>query len=96
MNLDVVVVPPVAEMGEMALDPGMLDGEATVIRLQVAFGHVSLMLGSVWQDVIPRTVLGRPRTGHGFVPFLSTSKVRVDVDDHTAIGEQFVLNHITN
>ena len=96
MNLNVVVVPAVAEMGEIALDPGMLNGEATVIRLQVAFSHVRLMLSSVWQDVIPRTVLGRPRTGHGFVPFLRTAKVRVDVDDHTSIVEQFVLNHITD
>ena len=39
------------------------------------------MLGSVWQYLIPRTVLGWSRTGHDFVPFLGSLKVRIDIDD---------------
>ena len=54
------------------------------------------MLGSVWQYLIPRTVLGRSRTGYDFVPFLGSLKVRIDVDDYTSVTEQFVLHHVTN
>ena len=73
-----------------------MNGEATVIWFQVSFRYVGLMLGSVGQYVIPRPVLGWPRTGHGFVPCLGSSKVRIDIDDYTSVGEQFVLHHVTN
>ena len=74
----------------------MLNGEATVIWFEVSFGYIRLMLGSVWQYVIRRTVLGWPRTGHGFVPCLGSSTVRIDIDDYTAVIEQVVLHHVTN
>ena len=74
----------------------MLNGEATVIWFEVSFGHIGLMLGPVWQYVVPRTVFGRPRTGHGFVPCLGSSKVRVNIDDYTSVIEQFVLHHVTH
>ena len=74
----------------------MFNGEATVIWFEVAFGYIRLMLGFVWQYVIPRTVLGWPRTGHGVVPCLGPLKVRIDIDDDTAVAEQFVLHHVTN
>jgi len=74
----------------------MLNGEATVIGPEVSFGYIGLMLGPVWQYVIPRTVLGWPRTGHGFVPCLGSSKVRIDIDDHTSVIEPCVLHHVTN
>ena len=74
----------------------MLNGEATVIWFEVSFGYIRLMLSSVWQYVIPRTVLGWPRMGHGFVPCLGSSKVRIDTDDYTSVIEQFVLHHVTN
>jgi|TARA_Y100001949_G_scaffold170107_1_gene170863 hypothetical protein len=54
------------------------------------------MLGSVWQYLIPRTVLGRSRTGYDFVPFLGSLKVRIDIDDYTSVVEQFVLHHVTD
>ncbi len=74
----------------------MLNGEATVIWFEVSFGYIRLMLGSVWQYVIPRMVLGWPRTGYGFVPCLGSSKLRIDINDHTSVIEQFVLHHVTN
>ncbi len=74
----------------------MLNGQATVICSEVSFGYVRLMLGSVWKYLIPRTVLGWSRTGHGFVPFLGSSKVRIDIDDYTSVIEQFVSHHLTN
>ena len=74
----------------------MLNGKATVIWFEVLFSYVRLVLGSVWQYVIPRTVLGWPRTGHGFVPCLGSFKVRVDIDDYTSVIEQFVLHHVPN
>ncbi len=74
----------------------MLNGEPTVIWFEVSFGYVRLMLGSVRQYVIPRTVLGWSRTGHGFVPFLGPLKVHIDIDDYTPVIEQFVLHHVTN
>jgi len=74
----------------------MLNREATVIWVEVSFSYIRLMLGSIWQYLIPRTVLGWSRTGHGFVPFLGSLKVRVDIDDYTSVIEQFVLNHVTN
>ena len=67
-----------------------------MIWFEVSFGYIRLMLGSVWQYVIPRTVLGRSRTGHSCVPFLGSSKVRIDIDDYTSVIEQFVLHHVTN
>ncbi len=67
-----------------------------MIGFEVSFGYIRLMLGSVWQYVIPRTVLGWSRTGHGFVPFLGSLKVRIDIDDHTSVIEQFVLHHVTD
>ena len=74
----------------------MLNREATVIWVEVSFSYIRLMLGSIWQYLIPRTVLGWSRTGRGFVPFLGSLKVRVDIDDYTSVIEQFVLNHVTN
>ena len=74
----------------------MLNREATVIWVEVSFSYIRLMLGSIWQYLIPRTVLGWSRTGHDFVPFLGSLKVRVDIDDYTSVIEQFVLNHVTN
>ena len=73
-----------------------MNGETTVISFEVSFGYIRLMLGSVWQYLIPRTVLGWSRTGHGFVPFLGSLKVRIDIDDHTSVIEQFVLHHVTD
>ena len=74
----------------------MLNGEATVIWFEVSFGYIRLMLGSVWQYVIPRMVFGWPRTGHGFVPCFGSSKVHIDIDDYTSVFEQFVSHHVTN
>ena len=74
----------------------MLYGEATVIWFEVLFSYIRLVLGSVWQYVIPRTVLGRPRTGHGFVPCLGSLKVHIDIDDYTSIIEQSVLHYVPN
>ncbi len=54
------------------------------------------MLSSVWQHLIPRTVLGWSRTGHDLVPFLGSLKVRIDIDDYTSVVEQFVLHHVTD
>jgi len=96
VHLNIVDVPSVAEIGEVAINQGMLDGEATVIWFEVSSGYVRLMLGSVWQNVIPRTVLRWPRTGHGFVPCLGSSKVHIDTDDYASVIEQFVLHHVTN
>ncbi len=96
MDLNIINVPPVAEIGEVALHQGMLNGEATVVRLEVSFGYVRLMLGSVWQYVIPGAVFGWSRTGHRFVPFVGSLKVRIQVDDYTSVIEQLVLHHVTN
>ena len=74
----------------------MLNGEATVIWFEVSFGYIRLMLGSVWQYLVPRTVLGWFRTGHDFVPFLGSLKARIDIDNYTSVVEQFVLHHVTN
>ena len=96
MDLNIPDVPSVFEISEIALHQGILNGEATVIWLEVSFGYIGLMLGSVWQYVIPRTVPGWLRTGHGFVPFLGSLKVRIDVHDHASVIEQFVLHHVTD
>ena len=89
-------IPAVDEISEVVPNQGMLNREPTGIWLEVLFGYISLMLGSVWQHVIPRTVLGWPRTSHGFVPCLGSSKVGIDIDDYTPIIEQLVLHHVTN
>ena len=96
VDLNIPDVPSVFEVSEVVLHQGILNGEATVIWLEVSFGYIGLMLGSVWQYVIPRTVPGWPRTGHGFVPFLGSLKVRIDVHDHASVIEQFVLHHVTD
>ena len=74
----------------------MLNRETTRIWFEVSFGHIGLMLGSVRQYVIPRTVFGWSRTGYGFVPFLGSLKVRIDIDDYTSVVEPLVLYHVTN
>ncbi len=89
-------IPSVDEISEVVPNQGMLNGEPTGIWFEVLFGYIGLMLGSVWQHVIPRAVLGWPRTGHRFVPCLGSSKVGIDIDDHTSVIEQFVLHHVTN
>ena len=96
MDLYILDVPPLAESSEVVLHHGMLNGEATVIRLEVLLGHVRLMLGSVWQYVIPGTVLGWSGPGHGFAPVLGSLKVRVDVNDYTSVVEQSVVHHVTD
>ena len=48
VRLSVIYVPPIAEICEVALNQGMLNGEATVIWFEVSFSHISLMQGSVW------------------------------------------------
>ncbi len=96
MHLNIVDVPSVAEISEEAINQGMLDGEPTVIWFEVSLGYVRLMLGSVWQYVIPGTVLGWPRTSHGFVPCLGAAKVRIDIDDYAPVIEQLMLHHVTN
>ena len=73
-----------------------MNGEATVIWFEVSFGYIRLMLGSVWQYVIPRTVLGWSRTGYGLVPFLGSPEERINIDDYTSVIEQFVLHQITD
>ena len=67
-----------------------------MIWFEVSLGYICLMLGSVRQYVIPKTVLGWSRTGHGFVPFFGSSKVRIDIDDYTSVIEQFVLHYVTD
>jgi len=96
VDLNVTDVPPIGEISEEALNQGMLNGEATVICFEISLGYIRLMLGSVGQYVIPGTVLGWPRTGHGFVPCLGSSKVHIDTDDYTSVVEQFVLHHIAD
>ncbi len=96
MDLNILDVPPVAEISEVALHKGIVNGEATVIWFEVSFGYIRLMLGSMRQYVIPRTVLGWSRTGHSCVPFLGSSKVRIDIDDYTSVIEQFVFHHLTD
>ena len=96
MHLDIIDVPAIAEISEIALDQGMLNREAAVIRFEVAFGYISLMGGSVWQHVVPRAVLGWPREGDGFVPCLASSKVSVDIDNYSPVVEQRVLHDVTN
>ena len=48
VDLNILDVPPALEISEVALHQGMLNGEATVISLEVSFGHIGLMLGPVW------------------------------------------------
>ncbi len=96
MDLNIFDVPPLAELSEVALHKGMLDGEATVIRFEVSFGYIRLMLGCVRQYVIPRLVLGWPRTGHGFIPCLGSLEVLIDLDDNTSVIEQLVLHDVTD
>ncbi len=96
MDLNIPNVPAVAEISDVALHLGMSDGEAAVIWLEVSFGYRGLMLGPVWQYVIPRTVLGWPRPGHGFVPCAGSPKVHIDVDDYASVIEESVLHKVTN
>ena len=96
MDLYILDVPTVAEIGEVALHQGVSNWKATVIWLEVALGHIRLMFGSVRQDMIPGTVLGWPRTGYGFVPVLGSLKMRVDIDDYASVIEQSVLHHVTD
>ncbi len=96
VDLNILNVPPAPEISEVALHQGMLNGEATVIGVEVLFGYIRLMAGSVRQYVIPRAVLGWPRTGHGLVPLLGSLKVRIDTDDYTSVIEQLVLHHVTD
>ena len=67
-----------------------------MIWFEVSFGYIRLMLGSVWQYLIPRTMLGWSRTGYGFVPLLGSSKVHIDINDYTSVIEQLVLHHVTD
>ncbi len=67
-----------------------------MIWFEVSFGYIRLMLGSVRQYVIPRTVLGWSRTGDAFVPFFGSLKVRIDIDDYTSVIEQFVVHYVTD
>ena len=96
MDLHITDVPPVAEISEVVFHEGVLNGKTTVIWSEILLGYIRLMLGSVWQYVIPGTVLGWPRTGHGFVPRIASLKVRIDIDDYTSIVEQVVLHDVTN
>ena len=78
-------MPPIDEMSEVNLNQGMFNRAASVIWLEVPVGYVSLMYGPVWQYVIPGAVLGRPRTRHGFVPFVGSLELWISADNYTAV-----------
>ncbi len=73
------------EMSEVDLNQGMFNRAASVIWSEVAVGYVSLMCAPVWQYVIPRTILRRSGTRHGFVPFVGSLELWINADNHTPV-----------
>ena len=82
----------------------MLNGEATVIRFEISFGHIGLMLGPVWQ-ALPDTKDGVWVAADGVwvaadgprlrtMPRFPESACRHD--DYTSVVEESVLHHVTD
>ncbi len=57
-------VSPLLELATKLGDEGVLDRLAAVVGLEMAFGHVGGVLGSVDEHVIPRQVFRRTRSCH--------------------------------
>lgn len=88
-------VSTVLEFVEELAQQRVLDRSAIGVELEVTFGHVRHVLGSVDQDVIPGPVLRWPRASDLFVPLLGSGEDGVHVDDHAAVIETLVANHLT-
>ena len=51
--------------------------------------------GSVRQDVVPRLVARRAGAGYLLVPILGAAKEGVDVEDHTAVVEEPMVDQLS-
>ena len=80
-------MPPTDEVSEVRLNQGVFNRAASVIWLEVAVGYIGLMCAPVWQYVIPRTILRRSGTRHGFVPFVGSFELRINTDNYTPVVE---------
>ena len=94
--LDILGVPTASEISEVALYQRMFNRKATLIWFQILFSYIRLMLGTMWQHLIPRTVLGWSRTSHHFIPFIGSLKVRIDMDNYASVVEQLVAHDVTD
>ena len=86
----------IREIGEVNLHVGMADRLFAFVGLQITLGDIGLHVAAVDENVIPRPVLGRAGTRRALIPGIAAIELGVDVDDHTAIIEAFVVNQLPN
>lgn len=66
------------------------------IGLQIAFGDIGLIIGIVYQYVIPGLILGRLGTGDLLIPLLTALKYRIDVNNNAAVIKELVLDQLSD
>ena len=74
----------------------MVNRSLRAVPLEVALGHIGLVSSSMWQDVIPRLVLGRTRPSDLLVPFIRPAKFWVDIDHHASVSEELVMHEFAD
>jgi hypothetical protein len=84
----------VPELVEVEWDKRVDDPHAGAIRRQVPMGDIGSMGRAVDKHVVPGLVSGGPRTSYLLIPFLSTVKGGIALDDHSPIAEQLVVDDL--
>ncbi len=70
----------------------MMDGFILRIGLEITLSDVGLIIGLVHQNPIPGLVFRRPAPGHLPIPLFSALKYGIDIDDHSAIVKQLMVD----
>ena len=81
-----------AELGDQAV----FDRLTAFVGIEMAFGHVGRVLGSVDEYVIPRHLLWRSRSGHLLIPLVGSLKRRIDIEDDAPVVELLVMDELAD
>lgn len=81
---------------EEKADSGVMNRIPREVLLEISLRHIRLVLSTVNENAVPRTILGRTRPGNALVPFIATAEDRVDIVYHASVVEQQVVDHLAD
>lgn len=81
---------------EKLIDKGVLDRLGTVVRLEVALGHIGCMRRAMHQYVVPWPVPRRAGEGHGLIPVFVALELLIGGVYYPPIVEQTVAYELTD
>jgi len=72
----------------------MADRHVFTVGFQMTFGHIRGDVLAIDEHVVPGPVFRRAGTGDFLIPIVSAVKFRIDIVDHPAIAEFFVMHDL--